>query len=479
MKTIADTNITLIIPVYNVENYLEQCLGSVVSQSVPFDEVILINDGSTDHSLEICRKYTSAYNYFKLINQENKGQSSARNIGLRYASGDYIMFLDSDDYLASDTVKEMKGQLKKEAYDAVYFDAEIHCEEPCKLSVRNAYDRSNAKLDGAVMNGWDFFTKCYPRNYVVSVCMAVYKKSVIIDKNINFPEGLYYEDNYFAFLYLKHAEKVIHISKKLYQRRFRENSTTISAFTEKKFIDYIKVSLLILDTVRIDMDKRSNRLKELNLAFISDYLIIVLKNYKACINEKIRLGAEAKKSFINIVKNYFDFLDALCIDIVKFDLSILFRILNIFHYLDYWGFIDRDDLKLQMQEIADTLKIRYISLLKEIPFNKAEYKIGIYGTGKHTEGLLSIYEKLIGQVVCKIVFVDSQKDDQVYRGRNVINYRKVREQYLDLIIISSFIYEQEMVKKLMEISSNYPIYTFYEGLNGDIFSDYKVFLEYC
>lgn len=479
MKTITDANITLIIPVYNVEIYLEQCLSSVVSQSVPFDEVILINDGSTDHSFEICKKYTSIYNYFKLINQENRGQSSARNIGLRYASGDYIMFLDSDDYLASDTVKEMKGQLKKELYDAIYFDAEIHCEEPCKLSARNAYDRSNAKLDGAVMNGWDFFAKCYPRYYVVSVCMAVYKKSVIIEKNINFPEGLFYEDNYFTFLYLIHAEKVIYISKKLYQRRFRENSTTISAFTEKKFKDYIKVSLLIGEIIKINMSKSFDGIKGLNLAFISDYLLMALENYRTCINQEIRLDSGAERLLINLIQEYFVFLNGLRINIVTLDLSLLFRTLIIFHHLDYWGFIDKEEIKHKIKEIADALKIRYINLLKKIPFNKAEYKIGIYGTGKHTEGLLSIYERLIGQVVCKIMFIDSQKDDQVYRGRNVINFRKVKGQDFDLIIISSFIYEQDMVKNLMEITSKYPIYTFYEGLKGDIFSSYKVFLEYC
>ena len=79
-----DTTISIIIPVYNVEKYLGQCLESVVNQKDPFDEVILVNDGSTDNSQEICERYTSANSYFKLINQKNKGPSAARNLGMKY-----------------------------------------------------------------------------------------------------------------------------------------------------------------------------------------------------------------------------------------------------------------------------------------------------------------------------------------------------------------------------------------------------------
>ena len=96
--------ISIIIPIYNVERYLEECLESVVNQSDSFDEVLLINDGSTDNSLLICERYTSLYNNIKLINKINEGPSIARNIGMQYASGDYIMFLDSDDFLRLDSV---------------------------------------------------------------------------------------------------------------------------------------------------------------------------------------------------------------------------------------------------------------------------------------------------------------------------------------------------------------------------------------
>ena len=94
-----NVTITVIVPIYNVEKYLVECLESIASQTIAFDEVILINDGSTDKSLLICEKYVSKYSYFNLINQKNQGPSSARNQGLKHMTKEYVMFLDSDDFL--------------------------------------------------------------------------------------------------------------------------------------------------------------------------------------------------------------------------------------------------------------------------------------------------------------------------------------------------------------------------------------------
>ncbi len=471
--------ITLIIPVYNVEKYLKQCLDSVVNQSNSFDEVLLINDGSTDNSLEICQDYASTYGYFKLINQKNKGLSSARNVGIKYASSRYIMFLDSDDYLRLDTVKLLKGQLQKVRYDAIFFDANIYCEYQCPAIRRNFYDRSLANLDGIMMSGWDYFVRCYPRNYVISACMAVYRTDVITNAKIRFPDGLYYEDNYFTFQFLNHAQKVIHISEKIYQRRFRENSITIGQYSEKKFIDFVKINNLIRKNI---VDNYYNTLlnpKEPLLAFISDYCIMILDNYQICRNQNIMLSMKSKKSFENAIRNYIFLLKDASINILDLNLSLLNRILIIFHYANLWELNKKKDLTFLILKIVDVQKKKFIKILQKLPLNKAQYTIGIYGTGKHTEGLLKIYEKLVGKVFCNLVFIDSRVDNESYDGKKLIHYKKSNSHGIDLIIISSFIYEQEMISKLKEIQSVLPVYTFYNELNGDIFSRYEVFLEYC
>lgn len=478
MRGIESVTITLIVPVYNVEVYLEQCLNSVVDQLIPFDEVILVNDGSTDNSLEICKHYISANNYFKFINQRNEGLSVARNMGMKYASSRYIMFLDSDDYLRKDTVKILKDQLRNVEYDAIFFDSDIHIETDCNIVNRNIYDRSKAGLDGTSMNGWKYFSKCYPRNYVVSACMAIYKKEVIVNAGLQFPKGRYYEDNYFTFAFIDRARCVIHISDKLYRRRYRENSITVSKFSEKKFIDCIEVSRLIW---RICIKGYENfpELKKILLSFISDQCIRSLKDYYTCIEQGIALSTEAEKLLENLLREYIDLLKKSCLNADSFDLSVLTRIQYIFSFINRWQLLQGIDLKCQMQEIVKIQRELYISRLKELPFDKKEYRVGIYGTGKHTEGLLSIYEKLIGKVICDLVFIDSVKDNEMYRNKKLVYIQRIEELKLDLIVISSFIYEQEMIHCVRKMNSKIPVYSFYDNLNEDIFSNYRFFLEYC
>lgn len=99
--------VSVIIPVYNVDQYLRHCLESVVFQSYLNKEIILINDGSTDCSQEICEEYVRRYPFIRLINKENGGLSEARNVGILHATGDYVMFLDSDDYWQTDFLSDL------------------------------------------------------------------------------------------------------------------------------------------------------------------------------------------------------------------------------------------------------------------------------------------------------------------------------------------------------------------------------------
>lgn len=478
MVKIRSEPITLVIPVYNVEPYLEQCLESVVKQSVPFDEVILINDGSTDNSPEICKNYASSYDYFEFISQENKGLSSARNVGMGCASNEYIMFLDSDDYLRNDAVEILKERLQDVKYDAIFFDSDIQCETDFNLVKRNIYDRSETNIDDLSMTGWKYFFKCYPRNYVVSACMAIYKKDVITSGKIQFPEGRYYEDNYFTFAFLNQAKNVIHISDKLYQRRYREHSITISKYTEKKFIDCIEVGRLIWKNICEDKYENTPELKKLLFAYNSDQCIRSLKDYQECKDQGIVLSGESSNLLVQTIEDYFELLKKSDWYNMSLDLSVLARILMVFHYISSLHLIQGIDLSFPIQEIVKLQKELYISKLSELPFHKKKYKVGIYGTGKHTEGLILLYEKLIGQIICDIVFIDSKKDNGTYRNKSLVHIRKIAGMDLDLIVVSSFIYEQKMIHNIRKVQPEASVYTFYEKLTEDIFSNYEIFLEY-
>ncbi len=469
--------ISLIIPVYNVEKYVTQCLDSVVDQIVPFDEVIIVNDGSSDHSLEICEKYVSKCEYLRLISQENRGLSSARNIGISEASGEYIMFLDSDDYFKLDAVKILKEKLRKTRCDAIFFDAEIFFDETMTANKKNIYDRSLAGLDGKVMSGEEYFSKCYPEKYIVSACMAVYKTQLIKGKRISFPEGLYYEDNYFSFVLLENAKQVIHISEKLYYRRYRTGSITLGGYSEKKLSDHIQIGLLIWEEILKRKNMLSSMKEELLLKYVSDYYCIVLDKYQYCKLSHIPLSQNVKADLKSMAERYSLLLKILHLEKVNTNLTLFNQVLTDIYYTNLYLEENLDKETWIIQNVVRKQKCIYYSLLKNIPLNISGVKIGIYGTGNHTKGLLTIYERLFGKIICDLFFLDSYKNKGCVWGRNLINYKDI-DTSTDLIVLSSFLYEKEMLENIKSVMNEIPIYRFYSDIKGDVFSGYEAFLQY-
>lgn len=460
--------ITLIVPVYNVEKYLTQCLESIVAQTLLFDEVILINDGSTDNSRSICEKYLSKYDYFKLINQENRGLSVARNVGLANAVSEYVLFLDSDDYLRADTVKRLKDELRRYRYDAVYFDADIHCEKGYEVS-ENIYAHNLKDLTGIRLSGEGFFLKCYPQKYVVNVWLAIYRRKSIKAADVLFPEGLYYEDNYFTFGFMMQAKNVTYIPEKLYQRRYRENSITTSVYSEKKFIDGIKIVLLVWEAVRKQKDITLPR-NRLFLKFVNDYCTYGLNHRRLCEKQGILLREDAQNEFSTMIKIYESMVERYQPNDEVDNLILLNGILR--NLKEIVSYCPEDSARLEqyMRKTGEKQKQLYKRLLCNLPLNIEKYKVGIYGTGKHTEGLLAIYEALIEKITCNLVFIDSYKESGSYLGRDIIHYRQIDNSF-NLIIISSFLYEQEMIENIRNANKEIPVYTFYDTLKEDVFSE--------
>lgn len=220
--------VSIIIPVYNVEKYLRECLDSVINQTFHDIEIICIDDGSTDSSKQILAEYQSKDNRLKVISQKNGGQSKARNAGLDVATGDYIYFLDSDDYIKSNALEVLYKTAKTNNLEILFFDSEVFFENDILKNqfseYLTAYDRKNEYTD--VISGIDLFSKLVKNNaYVVSPCLQFTKREYLEEKHIRFFEGIIYEDNLYTFKSILQADRVAHIIDKLYMRRIRENST--------------------------------------------------------------------------------------------------------------------------------------------------------------------------------------------------------------------------------------------------------------
>lgn len=212
---------SVIIPIYNVEQYLRECLDSVLNQSFTDWEAICVNDGSTDNSAEILGEYALKDERIGIITQPNGGLSAARNAGMRAAKGDYILFLDSDDWLETNALHTLAENLDGE--DMLCFSGRRFFEKteefhPADQLMSQAYPTGMAYYNDNALKSRDFAFVC--------VVLRIYKRSFLIDNGLWFKEGIFHEDNLFTPLACYHAQRVKQISDCLYDYRVRSNSIT-------------------------------------------------------------------------------------------------------------------------------------------------------------------------------------------------------------------------------------------------------------
>ncbi|MDR1460680.1 MAG: glycosyltransferase [Campylobacteraceae bacterium] len=213
--------ISLIIPVYNVEKYLPKCLDSAINQTLKDIEIICVNDGSTDGSLDILRKYEKKDNRIIIIDQKNGGLSASRNAGLDIAKAPYIMFIDSDDWIESDTLKVHYETMVKEKADVIIGNFIAVPESEADIKRHNNYVKYYSSLEKP--EGKYEFTGNF-KDYRSSSCCKLYKKEIIDKYNLRFPTSLINEDEAWHWYYFSHIKSIYCLEKAYYNRLVRSNS---------------------------------------------------------------------------------------------------------------------------------------------------------------------------------------------------------------------------------------------------------------
>lgn len=274
--------VSVIIPVYNTEDYLKECIESLVNQTLREIEILIVNDGSTDSSLEIMKEFKNKYpNIIKIFDKVNGGQASARNYALSFAQGEYLGFVDSDDWVDSTMYEEMYEKAEKEDADIVICDMVDHFP-----------DR----------------TVCYPSSrfenkfkVTPSACNKLFKRSLV--KEDVFPVGLWYEDFEFTTMQLMKTDCISVIHKGLYHCHCREVSTMYNNNSEKNQ-DILVVLEHLVEYVEKNgwYEKYKNVLEYL---YIDHVLITSINRVQKQTNEK-------KKNVINnlrkeVLKKYNSF----------------------------------------------------------------------------------------------------------------------------------------------------------------------------
>ena len=201
--------VSIVVPIYNVEKYLEKCLKSLSKQTLQEIEVIMINDGSTDNSIKIAKRYQNEFpNKFKYFEKENGGLSDARNFGMKYVTGEYTAFLDSDDYVEKDTYELLYNKAITSKAD--YVECDFIWEYPNKMKedIRLKYNSKKEMLLYARVVAWN----------------KLIKTSLLLETNIKFPKGLRYEDIEFFYKLIPYIKIFEYVDKPLIHYIQRETS---------------------------------------------------------------------------------------------------------------------------------------------------------------------------------------------------------------------------------------------------------------
>lgn len=232
--------ISIIIPVYNTEKYLSQCLDSVVNQTYKELEIIIVNDGSTDRSLHIAQSYATKDARIIVISQDNQGQSVARNEGLKIASSEYVFFIDSDDYIGLNACEYLNHEIEQRGYDLIIFGRYSFYDDNNKL----VYDKVIIDDDDYI-SGQDYLLKHIGKNtFTASPCNKLFKKQLLDKYLIRFESGIIYEDLLYVFESLFYANNIKLIEKPFYFYRQTRPESTVNTIKEKDKDVLITIDLL-------------------------------------------------------------------------------------------------------------------------------------------------------------------------------------------------------------------------------------------
>jgi len=230
------SKLSIIIPAYNVETFISNCLDSIFSQKEADVEVLCIDDGSTDGTPRLLQDYAAEHHNLRVLTQPNQGMSTARNWGLKEAKGEYVMFVDSDDWLCEGSLAKLSASLKGE--DVICFNAKKYLEKTSE------YKDNKLPNVNDFLKGWDYFNKARlipSAIHFVCIWQRAYRRAFLEANNLCFAEGIRRaEDDLFTTMVMYHAQTLKVINECVYVYRVRDNSITTTVDINRWY-DSLKV----------------------------------------------------------------------------------------------------------------------------------------------------------------------------------------------------------------------------------------------
>lgn len=286
--------VSIIVPVYGVEKYLDRCVLSLVNQTYNNTEIILVDDGSMDRCPEMCDNYARRYSNVKVIHKSNGGVSSARNAGLKSATGSFVAFVDSDDWVAIDFVEYLYNILKVNSADV----ADIKCIQTTghQNGFRNDIEKTEVYCNSEIPQRYLFRGITEQRGAPYSVWRKMYKREIIIDQY--FEEGTINEDICYNYIALSKCKRYVE-SNQIKYFYFQNPKSITSDALKKKDLDLLKVTENLCELTKKTDDKRQIELAQIKHA--RSYFSLLMR---AALNGVIDVSdGEIKKIQRNLRKN--------------------------------------------------------------------------------------------------------------------------------------------------------------------------------
>ena len=447
----SDIKFTIIIAMYNVEKYIERALKSCVEQTYGNIEILVINDGSTDGSPRIARKYADQYENVRMITTENRGLSMARNEGILQAGGEWLLFLDGDDWLEPSAIEACERNLREDL-EVFFFNAKDCYDnggEIVKIEEQAKYHLIDRVCTGAEI------AESY-KNHLIQIesWRGCYRKSFLTEYDIRFVAGVYWEDTSFWFRIILCARRMMYSNLYLYNYRIRKGSIM------KSPADYEKMkSVFVLHEVILgELEKNAEVVYEVACGYILTGLM------KAC-------GRLISTDYLETLKEYDE-------DIVRMKERILRKIDWIYRDLSvpdvlkikyqlccalvFFAGIYTEPMLCELWSLREKTLLYLKEKMADFPLQEPK-KVGIYGSGRNADVILDTYRKVIGEIKADYVYIDSNKESLTdkHLNRDIVNVRDLRSQGIRDVVICSNLYEDEMEQTLRLHYDDISIYRMY------------------
>ncbi len=439
---------SVIIPVYNTEKYLDACVESVLAQTQQEIEIILVDDGSTDGSRRIIEKYEKTYSFVKAVFQENQKLGAARNAGVKIASGEYIYFLDSDDYVREDLFEKCYQEARQNDLDFVMFDAKAFVEDIDELrdgcaDEAEVYDRSNIGIDTKIYTGIEFWNRYFTCHGIYSNAYLVYLSADFFRHNeLYFEAGVFYEDMDWIVRVYECAERITYIPYKMYYRRIHAGSIMTVSYNDIHMRSCIFICKKMIEML-INEEKMSKQ----------DMILPVLSEIFRRFCEIFQIYCQEKR------------VDSVWEDLISFYEYLVSRHSSVGEKSkDFQGKIllaierikaesGKSEMPIDLPDI-DVLecKRQIVSAeVQEIPLNEKGKIIGIYGTGLVCDRFLAVYKSFVDEISAAVFFIDTYKESgSSYQGYPLYNIKDLADMNVDGIIIASSRYKEELQHNIAE-----------------------------